>query len=185
MFDLLLSPNAWLALLTLDRARDRARHRQHHFPVAGGEQACPCHAARRHAASDCCLRSACASFCCRALRGSFRFRSRSITMLGVDLSWHDIVFGAGGLFLLTKSTREIHGMVEGEEHESARQGRHNALRHHPDRDLRYRVLDRFRGDRGRHGGASVDHDRRRRAGDGGDAVRVWPGRGISSRSIRP
>jgi len=34
---------------------------------------------------------------------------------GHDLSWRDIIFGAGGLFLLTKSTREIHGMVEGEE----------------------------------------------------------------------
>jgi predicted tellurium resistance membrane protein TerC len=44
-----------------------------------------------------------------------------ITVWGVDLSWKDIVFGAGGLFLLTKSTREIHGMVEGEETE--RQGK--------------------------------------------------------------
>jgi predicted tellurium resistance membrane protein TerC len=40
-----------------------------------------------------------------------------ITVWGIDLSWKDIVFGAGGLFLLTKSTREIHGMVEGEETE--------------------------------------------------------------------
>jgi predicted tellurium resistance membrane protein TerC len=38
-----------------------------------------------------------------------------LTLFGVDLSWKDIVFGAGGLFLLTKSTREIHGMVEGDE----------------------------------------------------------------------
>jgi predicted tellurium resistance membrane protein TerC len=35
---------------------------------------------------------------------------------GEAFSWRDLVFGAGGLFLLTKSTREIHGMVEGEEH---------------------------------------------------------------------
>ena len=39
-----------------------------------------------------------------------------VTLWGLDLSWKDIVFFAGGLFLLTKSTREIHGMVEGEEH---------------------------------------------------------------------
>ena len=38
-----------------------------------------------------------------------------IAVAGVDLSWRDIVFGLGGLFLLTKSTREIHGMMEGEE----------------------------------------------------------------------
>lgn len=39
-----------------------------------------------------------------------------ITLWGVGLSWKDLVFFAGGLFLLTKSTREIHGMVEGEDH---------------------------------------------------------------------
>jgi predicted tellurium resistance membrane protein TerC len=39
-----------------------------------------------------------------------------ITLWGLALSWKDMVFFAGGLFLLTKSTREIHGMVEGEEH---------------------------------------------------------------------
>jgi predicted tellurium resistance membrane protein TerC len=38
----------------------------------------------------------------------------------LDLSWRDIVFGAGGLFLLTKSTREIHGLVEGGEEEHTR-----------------------------------------------------------------
>jgi predicted tellurium resistance membrane protein TerC len=43
------------------------------------------------------------------------------TVMGVGLSWKDIVFLAGGMFLLTKSTREIHGMVEGEEDE--RRGR--------------------------------------------------------------
>ncbi|HEX4295606.1 MAG TPA: TerC family protein [Rhizomicrobium sp.] len=39
-----------------------------------------------------------------------------ITLWGIALSWKDMVFFAGGLFLLTKSTREIHGMVEGEKH---------------------------------------------------------------------
>ena len=34
---------------------------------------------------------------------------------GHGFSWRDLVFLAGGLFLLTKGTREIHGMVEGEE----------------------------------------------------------------------
>lgn len=38
-----------------------------------------------------------------------------ITLWGVGLSWRDLVFGAGGMFLLTKGTREIHGLVEGEE----------------------------------------------------------------------
>jgi predicted tellurium resistance membrane protein TerC len=37
-----------------------------------------------------------------------------ITVWGIDLSWRDLVFGAGGIFLLTKSTREIHDMAEAE-----------------------------------------------------------------------
>lgn len=41
-----------------------------------------------------------------------------VALWGVPLSWKDLVFGAGGIFLLTKSTREIHGMVEGEDGES-------------------------------------------------------------------
>ena len=40
-----------------------------------------------------------------------------IAAWGLDLSWRDLVFLAGGLFLLTKGTREIHGMVEGEHEE--------------------------------------------------------------------
>lgn len=37
------------------------------------------------------------------------------TAMGVPLSWRDLIFIAGGLFLLTKSTREIHDMVEEQE----------------------------------------------------------------------
>jgi predicted tellurium resistance membrane protein TerC len=37
-----------------------------------------------------------------------------VTVWGVGLSWRDLVFGAGGIFLLTKSTREIHDMAEAE-----------------------------------------------------------------------
>ena len=37
-----------------------------------------------------------------------------ITLWGVALSWRDLIFGAGGIFLLTKSTREIHDMAEAE-----------------------------------------------------------------------
>ncbi len=37
------------------------------------------------------------------------------TVSGIPISFRDVIFGAGGLFLLTKGTREIHLMVEGEE----------------------------------------------------------------------
>ncbi len=38
-----------------------------------------------------------------------------VTVCGIGLSWRDLVFGAGGIFLLTKSTREIHDMAEGDD----------------------------------------------------------------------
>jgi predicted tellurium resistance membrane protein TerC len=38
-----------------------------------------------------------------------------VTVWGIGLSWRDLIFAAGGLFLLTKGTREIHGLVEGED----------------------------------------------------------------------
>jgi predicted tellurium resistance membrane protein TerC len=38
-----------------------------------------------------------------------------LTLAGIPLSWRDLIFLGGGLFLLTKSTREIHDMVEEEE----------------------------------------------------------------------
>ena len=38
-----------------------------------------------------------------------------VTIFGQSFSWRDLVFGAGGVFLLTKGTREIHHLVDGEE----------------------------------------------------------------------
>jgi predicted tellurium resistance membrane protein TerC len=38
-----------------------------------------------------------------------------VTVLGNDFSWHDIILIAGGLFLIAKATREIHGEIEGPE----------------------------------------------------------------------
>ena len=35
-----------------------------------------------------------------------------VTLWGMGFSWRDIIFAAGGIFLLTKSTREIHDMME-------------------------------------------------------------------------
>lgn len=39
-----------------------------------------------------------------------------VTIFGFDLSWRDIVLGAGGLFLIYKGTAEIHTMMEGGGH---------------------------------------------------------------------
>jgi predicted tellurium resistance membrane protein TerC len=35
-----------------------------------------------------------------------------VRLWGTDFSWRDLIFAAGGIFLLTKSTREIHEMSE-------------------------------------------------------------------------
>ena len=42
-----------------------------------------------------------------------------ISMLGFDLSWRDIILISGGIFLLVKSTLEIHHKVEGQEENSS------------------------------------------------------------------
>lgn len=41
------------------------------------------------------------------------------TVAGVDISWRDIILIGGGLFLIAKGTHEIHSEVEGEYEESA------------------------------------------------------------------
>jgi len=40
-----------------------------------------------------------------------------VTIYGHEFSWRDLVFAVGGLFLLTKGTREIHHMVDGDDEE--------------------------------------------------------------------
>jgi len=43
----------------------------------------------------------------------------AFSAFGHEVSWRDIILFAGGLFLLTKATLEIHNTVEGDEHETA------------------------------------------------------------------
>jgi predicted tellurium resistance membrane protein TerC len=40
-----------------------------------------------------------------------------VTLFDFQLSWRDIILAVGGLFLIAKSTSEIHHKVEGDEHE--------------------------------------------------------------------
>ncbi len=41
------------------------------------------------------------------------------TVMGQEISWRDIILGGGGLFLLAKSTMEIHASLEGEPDQSS------------------------------------------------------------------
>lgn len=45
-----------------------------------------------------------------------------VTIFGQGFSWRDLVFGAGGVFLLTKGTREIHHLVDGDEEDMHARG---------------------------------------------------------------
>ncbi len=45
-----------------------------------------------------------------------------VTVYGQAFSWRDLVFFAGGIFLLTKGTREIHHLVDGDDEEMHARG---------------------------------------------------------------
>jgi predicted tellurium resistance membrane protein TerC len=46
-----------------------------------------------------------------------------VTVLGQDLSWRDLILIGGGIFLIAKSTHEIHGSLEGEEDHGSTAGK--------------------------------------------------------------
>jgi predicted tellurium resistance membrane protein TerC len=52
-----------------------------------------------------------------------RLQASLFTVLGVDISGRDLILIAGGLFLLAKSTLEIHNSLEGEEEHHEVRGR--------------------------------------------------------------
>ena len=72
--------------------------------------------------------------------------------IGRGFSGRDLILIGGGLFLIGKSTYEIHDQLEGEE--GSRLGESGGVvrqRHHPDHGARYRLLARFRDHRRRDG----------------------------------
>ena len=68
------------------------------------------------------------------------------------ISGRDLILIGGGLFLLAKSTLEIHSSLEGEEeHREGKRPRDLHERDRADRDHRHRVLARLRDHGRRHG----------------------------------
>jgi len=53
-----------------------------------------------------------------ALTALIRLRYPVVTILGNDISWHDIILIGGGLFLIGKATHEIHGEIEAHDERS-------------------------------------------------------------------
>ena len=81
-----------------------------------------------------------------------RLTAPLFTVLGQEISGRDLILLVGGLFLLGKSTHEIHEKLEGGEgHGLPRAGSVVRLRHRADPPARHRLLARF-GDHGRRHG---------------------------------
>jgi predicted tellurium resistance membrane protein TerC len=120
MLDLLYSPNAWLSLLTLTVLEIVLGIDNIIFlSLAANKLDAPRRPTARRIGLS--LALVMRIIFLSSIAWIISLSHPIITVWGVALSWKDIIFGAGGLFLLTKSTREIHGMVEGEETE--RQGK--------------------------------------------------------------
>src|SRR5947199_471277 len=119
MLGLLLDPHAWLSLATLTALEIVLGIDNIMFLSIASNRLAPERrpAARRIGLSFALImRIALLSF----MAAIIGLSATAITVWGEAFSWRDIVFAAGGLFLLTKGTREIHGMVEGEEEEEHR-----------------------------------------------------------------
>ncbi|MFL6688667.1 MAG: TerC family protein [Alphaproteobacteria bacterium] len=119
MLGLLLDPHAWLSLATLTALEIVLGIDNIMFLSIASNWLAPERrpAARRIGLSFALImRIALLSF----MAAIIGLSATAITVWGEPFSWRDIVFAAGGLFLLTKGTREIHGMVEGEEDETHR-----------------------------------------------------------------
>ena len=83
------------------------------------------------------------------------------TLVGHAISGRDLILILGGLFLIGKSTYEIHDKLEGEEGHALAEGRRVVRqRDRPDHAARHRVLARLGHHRGRDGRRGVGDDRR-------------------------
>ena len=107
-----------------------------------------------------------------------------------ELSWRDIILLGGGLFLIAKATHEIHAEVEArdEEGDDTAEGQRILLGDRPDHRYRSGVLAGFDHHRDRHGAGSGNHDRRCRDRRGRDVRIVQAGgrvRGRASDHVRP
>jgi predicted tellurium resistance membrane protein TerC len=116
MLDLLFSPDAWIALLTLAVLEIVLGIDNVIFLAIVANRVAPeqrALARRIGLALALGMRIALLA----SLSWIIHLSQPVVTVWGMGFSWRDLIFAAGGLFLLTKSTREIHEMSEDyEEH---------------------------------------------------------------------
>ena len=62
-----------------------------------------------------------------ALTALVKLRYSVVTVLGNEISWHDIILIGGGLFLIAKATHEIHNEIEQRHGERPRRPRGKLL----------------------------------------------------------
>jgi predicted tellurium resistance membrane protein TerC len=116
MFDIFLSANAWIALATLVVLEIVLGIDNIIFISLVAHQVEP--ARRNFARRTGLLIGLLLRIVLLSLVAWIRSLSTDVlTVWGMGFSWRDLIFIAGGLFLLTKGTREIHHMVEEDEHE--------------------------------------------------------------------
>ena len=119
MFDLLYSPDAWIALLTLAVLEIVLGIDNIIFlAVVANKVALAERTTARRIGLVLALGMRIALLA--SMSWIIHLSQPILTLWGMGFSWRDVIFAAGGIFLLTKSTREIHEMSEEyEEHHHA------------------------------------------------------------------
>jgi predicted tellurium resistance membrane protein TerC len=116
MFDLLTDPNAWVALATLT-ALEIVLGVDNIVFISVLVSRCEPHQAKRARQIGLALALVFRILLLFGLTWLMRLTYPVVTLLGRELSWHDIILIVGGLFLIAKATHEIHAEVEAEEAE--------------------------------------------------------------------
>jgi predicted tellurium resistance membrane protein TerC len=113
MMELLANPQTWIAFATLT-ALELVLGIDNIIFISILVDKLPRKSASSRAASGCSWPCSCASACCWCWPGSSGWWRRLFTVLGRRSPGRDLILILGGLFLIWKSTGEIHQSMEGE-----------------------------------------------------------------------
>src|SRR6185437_3422995 len=127
MLDLLLDPNAWAALLTLT-ALEVVLGIDNLVFISILTTRLDARRSKQARGIGLSLAFVFRILLLASLSFIIGLRQPVLELRGLTFSWRDIILIAGGLFLIAKATREIHGEVEAnDEEEHAPNARHQSL----------------------------------------------------------